>query len=49
MMSRGSLVVLSVAALLAVTASAESLTASNFDDAVFGSGKNAFIKFQAPW
>jgi hypothetical protein len=26
-----------------------SLTDDNFDAQVFDSGKNAFIKFQAPW
>jgi len=32
-------------------ASAESvnLNPSNFDDEVTNSGKNAFVKFQAPW
>jgi protein disulfide-isomerase A6 len=28
---------------------ATALTADSFDDAVFNSGKNAFIKFYAPW
>ena len=36
---------------LTATASAASveLKEGNFDDLVFNSGKNAFIKFQAPW
>jgi hypothetical protein len=38
-------------AAVAGTAAAGSvtLTDSNFDAEVFDSGKNAFIKFQAPW
>jgi len=38
------------AALFAVAnGEAVSLTKANFDTEVFDSGKNAFIKFQAPW
>jgi len=28
---------------------ATELTGSNFEDVVFNSGKNSFIKFLAPW
>ena len=31
------------------TAGSVSLTEDTFDKEVFDSGKNAFIKFQAPW
>ena len=36
---------------LAIAASAGSvdLTGDTFDEAVLGSGKNAFVKFYAPW
>jgi len=39
------------AMMMAVSASgaAVELTNDNFDDLVFNSGKNAFVKFQAPW
>jgi hypothetical protein len=33
----------------AAAASAVELTPDNFDDLVHGSGKSAFVKFQAPW
>ena len=42
---------LALAALVAC-ASADGpteLTASNFDEIVLNSGKNAIVKFQAPW
>jgi len=32
-----------------VSAKAVSLDSSNFEDLIVSSGKNAFIKFQAPW
>ena len=40
-----------VISLLVASASgaAISLDPSNFEDVVFNSGKNAFVKFQAPW
>ena len=41
---------LGLAAVLGTAAAGSvSLTDSNFDTEVFDSGKNAFIKFQAPW
>ena len=41
---------LGLAAVLgSAAAGSVSLTDSNFDTEVFDSGKNAFIKFQAPW
>lgn len=33
----------------AVAAGSVTLTDDNFEAEVFGSGKGAFIKFQAPW
>jgi hypothetical protein len=33
----------------AASAKSVNLTPDNFDDLVINSGKNAFIKFQAPW
>jgi thiol-disulfide isomerase/thioredoxin len=38
-----------VALLGATDAASVSLTDANFDKEVFDSGKNAFVKFQAPW
>jgi hypothetical protein len=38
-----------VASALAVSGSAVELTKANFDKEVKQSGKNAFIKFLAPW
>jgi len=35
--------------LLAVATATLELTAANFDDEVFNSGKGAFVKFLAPW
>ena len=36
--------------LISATAAAKTeLTNDNFDELVFGTGKSAFIKFQAPW
>jgi hypothetical protein len=42
---------LALAALLALAASASAvdMSADNFNALVKDSGKNAFIKFQAPW
>ena len=41
---------LGLAAVLGTAAAGSvTLTDSNFDTEVFDSGKNAFIKFQAPW
>ena len=34
---------------LALTASSMELTTDNYQTEVFGSGKNAFVKFLAPW
>ena len=43
-------VLLGLAAAVAVAnAGAVELTDSNFDDLVTNSGKNAFVKFLAPW
>jgi len=36
-------------ALTPLSAGAVELTGSNFDDLVTKSGKNAFVKFLAPW
>ena len=36
-------------ALGAANGAATELTSSNFDDLVTNSGKNAFVKFLAPW
>jgi hypothetical protein len=42
--------VLALAAVIgSAAAGSVSLTDDNFDAQVFDSGKNAFIKFQAPW
>jgi hypothetical protein len=38
-----------LAALVSVEAGSVTLTGSNFAAEVKDSGKNAFIKFQAPW
>jgi len=38
-----------VSALATASAGAVELKASNFDAEVKGSGKNAFVKFLAPW
>jgi len=41
---------LGLAAMLGTAAAGSvTLTDSNFDAQVFDAGKNAFIKFQAPW
>jgi len=41
---------LGLAAMLGTAAAGSvTLTDSNFDAQIFDSGKNAFIKFQAPW
>lgn len=51
-MFKGFAVLAAVAMMLVPSASAEgsvTLTASNFNAEVKESGKNAFIKFQAPW
>jgi len=40
--------IIGMLAVGAVAGSVE-LTDDNFDAEVFGSGKGAFIKFQAPW
>jgi len=41
---------LGLAAILGTAAAGSTtLTDGNFDAEVFDSGKNAFIKFQAPW
>ena len=37
------------ALVAAANSAAVTLTAANFDAEVVSSGKNAFIKFQAPW
>ena len=43
-------VIAAVLACLAGTQAASvALNKNNFEDQVFGSGKSAFIKFQAPW
>jgi len=36
-------------ALVAGAQASVELTTANFDAEIFDSGKNAFIKFQAPW
>jgi hypothetical protein len=41
-------VLLAMVALTA-TSSAMELTSDNYQTEVFGSGKNAFVKFLAPW
>jgi len=41
--------ILLLGAVVALNAAAVELTADNFDDLVLGSGKSAFVKFQAPW
>jgi hypothetical protein len=46
-MVRTTMMVLSLA--MSVSAGAMSLTKANFDTEVKNSGKNAFVKFLAPW
>jgi len=43
------LLVLSAALVASASAGAVELTKSNFDAEVKNSGKNAFVKFLAPW
>jgi len=38
-----------LALVASVSAKAVDLTPDNFDDVVVNSGKNAFVKFLAPW
>ena len=38
-----------VCVALVASAGAMELTAENFETEVFGSGKNSFVKFLAPW
>ena len=48
--ARSKVILLGLAAILGTAAAGSvTLTDSNFDAEVFDSGKNAIIKFQAPW
>jgi len=35
--------------LVGIACGATELTAKDFDDVIFNSGKNSFVKFLAPW
>jgi len=43
------ILVLSSSVMVHVNAGAVELTKANFEEQVFNSGKNAFVKFLAPW
>ena len=46
---QGTMLKLLVLGFLGLQASAMELTTANFAGEVLSSGKNAFVKFQAPW
>jgi hypothetical protein len=49
MISRVALCFLALVATANAAGAVPSLTEANFEDQVFNSGKNAFVKFFAPW